>query len=130
MSLRRPTIFFNPPFRHEVWDWSELAYSIGHWHVLIATWGVTLILVYLCLVTTNESESRPSSIPGWLSLLGLLASASTINLYMLCNPPGKYSPNPYDNVWLKFLVEPSLAFMSVGVAASYVAFLLKTFRSR
>ncbi|AGK61891.1 hypothetical protein Asulf_01925 [Archaeoglobus sulfaticallidus PM70-1] len=118
ISLRKPK-FFNPEFRAESWDWAELAYNIGHWHILLAIWGVTLLLVYLAIV----SKSRFAAIAGWTATIGMLGSIAAVNLYMLANPPLPYVPNPYDNFWLQYFVEPSMAIMSLGVAASYFVFL-------
>jgi len=95
--------------------------------VILVLWGIVLLLIY---TSQALSYRKTASIAGWLSLIGMLLATSTINLYMLANPPGRYSPNPYSNLWLSYLVEPSLAIMSIGVALSYIIFLLDLFRSR
>jgi hypothetical protein len=123
ISLRKPK-FFNPEFRAEVWDWAELAYNIGHWHILLAIWGVILLLVYLAI----SARSKIAAISGWIALTGLLIATATVNLYMLANPPLPYEPNPYNNLWLQYLVEPGLAIMSIGVGISYLVFLRSFFR--
>ena len=125
MSLRRPTMFFNPNFRAEVWDWAELAYNIGHWHILLTLWGITVMLTYLAI---SEERSKPLIAFGWLALIGLLMATAAVNLYMLVNPPAPYTPNPYNNVWLSLLVEPSLMIMAIGVAGVYILFLINTLR--
>ena len=122
MSLRKP-LFFNPEFRSELWDWAELSYNIGHWHIILVLWGVMLLLIYLA-----DVRSKWASASGWLSLIGMLGATATTNLYMLANPPGPYSPNPYSNTWLSMMVEPFLILMSVGIAASYVIFLLDSLK--
>ncbi|MGB9631324.1 MAG: hypothetical protein ACPL09_05025, partial [Candidatus Methanodesulfokora sp.] len=109
----------NPDFRSGVWDWAELAYNIGHWHQILVLWGITLLLIYTSQIRGHE---RIASISSWLSLIGMLSAVATINLYMLANPPGAYSPNPYSNLWLSVLVEPALILMSLGVALSYILF--------
>ncbi len=124
ISLRKP-LFFKPEFRSEVWDWAELSYNIGHWHILLLLWGITLLLLYTAQVKWN---SRLASISSWLTLLGMLIATASLNLYMLANPPGAYSPNPYSNPWLSLLVEPALILMSLGVALSYITFLIDGFK--
>ena len=120
MSLRKP-LFFNPPFRDPAWDWAELAYNVGHWHILLGMWGITVLLVYLSWPVDLLGTSKAAKLGGWLSLLGFGAAAISVNLYMLGNPPGPYSPNPYGNFWLTYLVEPSLVAMSLGIFISYVS---------
>ncbi len=119
MSLRKP-LFFNPPFRDPAWDWAELAYNVGHWHILLGMWGITVLLVYLSWPVDLFGTSKVAKLGGWLSLLGFGAAAVSVNLYMLGNQPGPYSPNPYGNPWLTYLVEPSLVIMSLGIFISYV----------
>jgi hypothetical protein len=118
ISLRKP-IFFNPEFRNELWDWAELSYNIGHWHIIVVLWGVMLLLIYLA-----DVRSKLASAFGWLSLIGMLGATAAANLYMLANPPGPYSPNPYSNFWLSTIVEPFLILMSIGIAVSYLLFLI------
>lgn len=124
ISLRKP-VFFNPELRSEVWDWTELAYNIGHWHQILVLWGITLLLIYVSQIRGHE---RIASVSSWLSLIGMLLAVATINLYMLANPPGAYSPNPYHNLWLSLLVEPSLILMSLGVALSYILFVIDSIK--
>ncbi|GEM_PF-759688 len=119
MSLRKP-LFFNPPFRDPLWDWAELAYNVGHWHILVGMWGIIVLLIYLSWPADLLGTSKWVKLGGWFSLLGFGAAAISVNLYMLGNPPGPYSPNPYGNVWLTYLVEPSLMVMSLGIFISYV----------
>ncbi len=119
MSLRKP-LFFNPPFRDPAWDWAELAYNVGHWHILLGMWGITVLLVYLSWPVDLFGTSKVAKLGGWFSLLGFGSAAISVNLYMLGNPPGPYSPNPYGNMWLTYLVEPSLVVMSLGIFISYV----------
>lgn len=120
ISLRRP-LFFKPEFRNNVWDWAELSYNIGHWHQILVLWGITLLLIYASQIREYDKIASASS---WLSLIGMLLAVATVNLYMLANPPGAYSPNPYSNRWLSMIVEPSLILMSLGVAVSYILFLI------
>ncbi len=127
MSLRTP-LFFNPPFRDPSWDWAELAYNVGHWHILLGMWGVILLLIYLSWPSDLMGSSIAARLGGWLSLLGFAAAAVSVNLYMLGNPPGPYSPNPYNNLWMSLLVEPSLSIMSIGIAISYLYFLFHHLR--
>ncbi len=46
MSLKKP-LFLNPPFRDLTWNWAELAYNVGHWHILMGMWEVITLLIYL-----------------------------------------------------------------------------------
>jgi hypothetical protein len=117
ISLRKPR-FFNPEFRAEVWDWAELAYNIGHWHILLVFWGTVLLLAYLTM-----TKSKIAALAGWITIAGLLLATSTINLYMLANPAQPYTPNPYNNFWLQYFVEPGLGLMTVGIILSYYLFL-------
>ncbi len=119
MSLRKP-LFFNPEFRAEVWDWAELAYNIGHWHILLLTWGVTLLVIYMVYPRDFGKFGR---IAGYFTLAGFLIASVGINFYMLGNPPGEYSPNPYNNIYLTTIVEPGLGLLSLGVAIGYLLYL-------
>lgn len=127
-SLRRPTAFISPAFRDPSWDWAELAYSIGHWHILLAAWGIVLLLA---AVATQEytRTGRIAILGGWLALMGFAAASVAANLYMLGGPPEPYQPNPYDNAWLRFLVEPPLAAMAAGVALAYASVAYEEARS-
>lgn len=125
ISLRKP-VFFNPEFRSEVWDWAELSYNVGHWHQILVLWGITLLLIYSSQI---RKHNKLASISSWISLIGMLLAIATVNLYMLLNPPGAYSPNPYSSFWLSVLVEPSLILMSLGVGLSYITFLMDSLRA-
>jgi hypothetical protein len=118
VSLRSPR-FFTPAFRDPLWDWAELAYNIGHWHILLTTWGVVLAIIYLGEV----NRGTLSKIAGYLTIIGYIGASLGINLYMLGNPPGYYIPNPYDNIYLAFIVEPMLGIMAMGIALTYILFL-------
>lgn len=121
-SLRKP-ILFNPVFRDQLWDWAELAFNIGHWHILLVTWGIILLLIY---ITWPENMGRITGILGKITLIGYAIAMLSINLYMLGNGPGQYIPNPYNNIWLSYLVEPSLTLMSAGIGLLYLLFLRYT----
>jgi hypothetical protein len=126
ISLRNPR-FFNPAFRDEVWDWAELAYNIGHWHILLLTWGVILLIIYIARLHPEGSDfgklSRLAGLSAYLTLAGYTIASLGVNLYMLGNPPGAYSPNPYGNVYLTAIVEPGLVLLSLGVAIAYLLYL-------
>ena len=125
ISLHKP-VFFNPPIRDSARDWAELAYSIGHWHLLVAAWGVTLLLALLAHV----SRSRLATLAAWLAVAGFLVAGAGANLYALTAPPTPYSPNPYDNRWVRLLIEPSLAAMAAAVALGYIETLRWALKSR
>ena len=117
-SLREPTPLFDPPIRDPSRDWMELAFNIGHWHLLLAGWGVALLMIAM----TFTGEGRAAAIASWLALTGYLISGLGATLYALTAPPGPYSPNPYDNMWLRILVEPGLALLALGVAVGYLVY--------
>ncbi len=123
MSLRKPLVF-DPPFRDPAWDWAELAFNVGHWHVLLGAWGVALMFVYLHW-PEDLTRSRVARVGLWLAMGGFALAAVTVNLYMLANPPGPYSPNPYDNAYLRLLVEPGLIVMTLGIALGYLTLLAR-----
>ncbi len=123
MSLRKPLVF-NPAFRDPVWDWAELAYNIGHWHILLMSWGIILLLIYFWWPENYLEQYKVVKYAMWGVLIGYTGAALFINLYMLANPPGAYSPNPYNNFWLHFLVEPFLSLMAIGIAVLYLFYLL------
>lgn len=125
-SLRKP-FFFNPAFRNEIWDWAELAYNTGHWHILLLTWGVVLLAIYAIYPLGQRRIGRVS---GYLTIAGYLIASIGINFYMLGNPPGAYSPNPYDNVFLMAAVKPGLGLLSLGVALGYLTFVSDFLRVR
>lgn len=124
MSLRKPLIF-DPMFRDRLWDWAELAYNIGHWHILLLTWGITLLMIY---VVWPKDQGKYSTYFGWITMIGYVIASLAINLYMLYNKPGYYIPNPYGNIWLSYLVEPGLTLISLGVAVVYLIFLRNSIR--
>ncbi len=124
-SLRKP-LFFDPPFRDPAWDWAELAFNVGHWHILLGLWGAVLLFVYAHWPEDLTSSSL-ARLALWLAMGGFAVAAVSVNLYMLANPPGPYSPNPYDNIYLRYLVEPGLVAMSLGVALGYLTLLAREF---
>lgn len=123
ISLRKPLVF-NPAFRDPVWDWAELAYNVGHWHVLMMSWGIVLLLIYFWWPENHIESYKVVKYSMWATLIGYAGAALFINLYMLANPPGAYSPNPYNNIWLHYLVEPFLSLMAIGIAVLYLFYLL------
>jgi hypothetical protein len=102
-----------------------LAYNIGHWHILLLSWGVVLLAIYMVYPFSLGKLGRVS---GYLTLAGYLIASIGINFYMLGNSPGAYSPNPYDNVFLIAAVEPGLGLLSVGVALGYITYLRNFWR--
>ncbi len=123
MSLRKPTIFFDPEFRSPQWDWAELAFNIGHWHYLVAVWGVALIAAAALLV-----RGRLSLVIIWGSMAGLLLSGAGYILYFAASSPGEYTLNPYDNLWVKALIEPGLILIALSVVALYYEALMKVLK--
>ncbi|WP_167827881.1 hypothetical protein [Pyrolobus fumarii] len=115
VSLHKP-VFFDPPMRDPSRDWAELAYSIGHWHILLAAWGVTLLITLLASI----GRSRLAVLSAWLAVVGFLVASAGVNLYALTAPPGAYSPNPYDNLWVRLLIEPGLTIMALAAILGYV----------
>lgn len=118
-SLRKPLIF-NPMFRDPLWDWAELSFNVGHWHILLTTWGIILLMIYL---SWPKALGKWGNISGWITLIGYSIAMVAVNFYMLGNPPGQYIPNPYHNLWLTFFVEPGLTVMTLGIILSYLLFL-------
>jgi hypothetical protein len=114
MSLREPR-FFDPPFRDPAWDWAELAFNIGHWHFLLAAWGVALIAV-----ASRAVGGRLAVAATWAASAGLVLSGLGYVLYVFTAEPEPYSLNPYSNVWVKLLVEPGLILIGAAVAATYL----------
>ena len=92
-SLRRPTVFISPAFRDPSWDWAELAYNIGHWHILFAAWGIILLLAAVATQRYTRT-GRVAILGGWLALIGFAAASAAANLYMLGSPPEPYQPTP------------------------------------
>jgi len=125
ISLHKP-VFFNSPIRDPARDWAELAYSIGHWHLLVAAWGITLLLTLLAHV----GRSRLATPAAWLAVAGFLVAGVGANLYAFTAPPTPYSPNPHDNQWVRLLIEPSLAAMVATVALGYIETLRSALKSQ
>ncbi len=107
-SLREPSAFINPAFRDPSWDYVELAYNIGHWHLLLLFWGVAILVLSSSIWTKNKT----SRIIVLLSVVGLALSGLGFNLYIFMNGP--YPTNPYDNVWIKILIEPGLTMVTIA----------------
>jgi hypothetical protein len=124
INLKKP-ILLNPNFRDPIWDWAELAFNIGHWHILLTTWGLILLLIYMYWPRTIDKHGPIFS---WIAIIGYSIAVLAINLYAMGNPPGEYVPNPYDNIWLTYLVEPGLIIMSIGVGGAYILYLLRYLR--
>ena len=123
ISLRKH-VFFNPVFRDPVWDWAELAYNIGHWHILLLSWGIILMLIYIVWPENLVKKYKVMKWSGWLALIGYTGAMLFINLYILANGPSEYIPNAYNNVFLTYLVEPSLIIMALEIALTYLVYLL------
>lgn len=117
MSLEESSPFFETPVRSPELDWMELSFNIGHWHLLLLAWGVLLGLVALHATW----EGRLSAILSWLFLLGFMGAGIGTTLYIFTAEPAPYSPNPYDNTWLRVLIEPSLALVAIAVLGTYFA---------
>ena len=107
-SLREPSAFINPAFRDPSWDYVELAYNIGHWHLLLLFWGVAILVLSSSIWTKNKT----SRIIVVLSVVGLALSGLGFNLYIFMNGP--YPTNPYDNIWIKILIEPGLTMVTMA----------------
>jgi len=119
----REAVFLPLPFRDLLCDWAELAYNVGHWHLLLFSWGVILLITYMYW-PENFLEKYPYvKWISWLVLIAYFVAMVGTNLYMLANPPMKYVLNPYDNIWVKFIMEPSLIVITIGVAISYLIYL-------
>jgi hypothetical protein len=114
-SLRQPR-FLQPEFRNPVWDWAENAYNIGHWHILIFLYGAALFILYLDLF----SRGRIGHLAMGLAAISTLVASLAVNFYMVPANPGRYVPNPYNDVVLTFLVEPALALFALAVAVGYL----------
>ncbi len=123
MSLRKPTIFFDPAFRDPLWDWAELAFNIGHWHYLLLGWGAILLVGAAAI-----AGGRLGVTAVWLLLLGMLGSGVGYVLYFMTAEPKPYSLNPYDNIWVKALIEPGLAAVAASVALTYYSLLKRGLR--
>ena len=119
VSLKKPTVFFDPPVRSVEWEWVELAFNIGHWHLLLLAWGVALILVGLYIYPPGRLAPHLM----WGSTAGFLGSGLGVALYIFTATPGEYSPNPYSNEWLKLVVEPSLILVTLAVVGLFIGLL-------
>ena len=125
MNLRKALFLLPIPFRDPLYDWAELAYNIGHWHILMFSWGIILLIIYLVYPVDFTEEYKFITWIIWITLIGYSIASIGINFYMLANPPAEYTPNPYNNIWLTFLVEPFLGLVSLGVAVAYLLYLYK-----
>ncbi len=124
MSLRKPLIL-SPAFRDPLWDWAELAYNTGHWHILLGFWGVLVLTSWMTLL----SAKGMCQVSRWLSIVGMSLASVGVNLYALASGPGRYSPNPYDNPWL-VLVELGLVTLTIGVALGYFSVIRRSLPSQ
>ncbi len=107
-SLREPTSIINPAFRDPAWDYVELAYNIGHWHLLLMFWGVA-ILITASTIWPAEKTGKTITL---LSLIGLILVGAGFNLYILTNGPNP--TNPYNNLWIRTLIEPGLTLTTLA----------------
>ncbi len=116
-SLRHPTPFLHPAFRAAYWDVAENAFNIGHWHILLAAWGVG---VFTAAMTTQPRGGRLRDRAAAASILtvaaGFTVAAIGAALYMLASGP---APTPSSSPWMP-LLELGLAVMGAGVAAAYL----------
>ncbi|MGQ4891813.1 MAG: hypothetical protein ACP6IP_04900 [Candidatus Njordarchaeia archaeon] len=123
MNLRKALFLLPIPFRDPLYDWAELAYNIGHWHLLMFSWGIILLIIYLSWPEDFTHKYKFMYWVGILTLVGYIIAMAGANLYMLANPPGEYIPNPYNNVWVTFVLEPGLLLVTLGVAISFLIYL-------
>ena len=123
MNLRKALFLLPIPFRDPLYDWAELAYNIGHWHLLMFSWGIILLLIYISWPENFIDKYKFMYWIGVITLIGYFIAMAGANLYMLANPPGKYIPNPYNNVWVDFVLEPGLMIVTLGVAVSFLVYL-------
>lgn len=122
INLRR-AVFFPLPFRDPLYDWAELAYNIGHWHLLLLTWGILLLILYINWPEDLAQKYRFMHWVNWIILVSYIIAMFGTNLYMLANPPGEYIPNPYSNLWLSLIVEPALILLTLSTAVTYLIYL-------
>lgn len=113
-SLYKPVIY-NPPIRDPSMDWMELAFNTGHWHLLLTAWGITLLAIANHII-------KISSKPTWLALAGYTISGLGATLYYTLPPKQPYQPNPYNNTWIKLLVEPGLTLLTIGVLTTLILY--------
>ncbi len=122
INLRKAR-FLPLAFRDPLYDWAELAYNIGHWHLLLLSWGVLLLILYIYWSENFIEKYKFMKWVVWLVLIGYFIAMVGTNLYMLANPPGEYIPNPYNNLWLSIIVEPSLIILTLCTAITYIIYL-------
>ena len=123
INLRKVVFLLPLKFRDPLYDWAELAYNIGHWHLLLFSWGIILLLIY---ITWPEDFINRYKFMYWVAIItivGYFVSMAGANLYMLANPPGEYIPNPYNNVWVTYVLEPGLILVTIGVAITFLVYL-------
>ena len=120
-SLHKPA-FYNPPIRDPSRDWMELAYNIGHWHLLLTGWGVTLLATANTLTATKASAWSTR-----LALAGYAIAGLGATLYYTTPPPQPYQPNPYNNMWVTIFIEPGLAMLALGVGLSILFYLWRIY---
>lgn len=124
MSLREPSIFFDPEFRSPAWDWAEMAFNIGHWHVLILAWGVVLIVGAVKVVGLTGAKGL---FVLWGAVAGFVVPSLGFVLYFATAEPQPYSLNPYDNLWVKLLIEPGLIVLTLSIIILYLAVVKRIF---
>ncbi len=115
ISLKKPTAFFNPPLRDPAWDWVEVAFSIGHWHILLTAWGVTL-----AILAATMAGTRRAAISAMAVLAGFTLAGVGFVAYIFTADPGPYNLNPYTDPTIKFIVEPGLAILTLGLIGVYI----------
>ncbi len=126
VSLDKPTRFISPEFRDPSWDWSELAFNIGHWHVLVAAWGTALLLGLLAY----QPDTKLLRIAAWLTLVGFLVYTVGQAVYSFPRVPQPYHPNPFKDPIVKYVIEPGIAVQGIGIALAYLATLLNVAKRR
>lgn len=85
--------------------------------------GVLLALTPLSIV---DPSGRASLISSLLILVGFLSATVGADFYMLGGEPSPYSPNPYDNRWLRLVIESSLALIGIRVMLGYYVVVKKS----
>lgn len=119
----RKAVFLPLPFRDPLYDWAELAYNIGHWHLLLLSWGVILLILYMHWPNNLTKKYGFMHWVSWAIIVSYFIAMVGTNLYMLANPPGEYIPNPYNNLWLSLIVEPSLIILTISTAITYLIYI-------
>jgi len=125
INLRTARFYFSAPFRDPSYDWAELAYNIGHWHLLMFSWGIILLIIYMTWPKNLLEKYKFMEWIGYLTLVGYFIAMIGANLYALGNPPGAYIPNPYNNQWITLVLEPGLMLVTLGVALTYLLVLVE-----